>query len=117
MTEHAAARVHPLSDIFPAMPDAEYRQLAKDIARNGLLEEIVLYEDQILDGRHRYRACIDNGIEPRFRKYEGDDPVGAVLALNLHRRQLTPGQRASIAAELADAEKPGGAGPRRKNAP
>ena len=64
--------------------------------------------NQILDGRHRYRACIENGIEPRFRKYEGDDPVGAVLALNLHRRQLTPGQRALIAAELAD-EKPGGA--------
>jgi ParB-like chromosome segregation protein Spo0J len=108
MVEQSAIRVHPLSDIFPAMPDAEYKQLAKDIARNGLLEDILLFDEQILDGRHRYRACIDNDIEPRFRKYEGDDPVGVALALNLHRRQLTAGQRALIAAELAD-EKPGGA--------
>ena len=82
MTEQLAIRVHPLSDIFPAMPDAEYRQLVKDIARNGLLEDILLYDEKILDGRHRYRACIDNGIEPRFRNYEGDDPVGAVLVRN-----------------------------------
>ena len=104
--EQSGMRVHPIADIFPPLADAEYRELSQDIAEKGLLDDIVVYEGQILDGRHRYRSCIENGIEPRFRNYRGDDPVGHVLSRNLHRRHLTAGQRALIAAELAD-EKPG----------
>jgi hypothetical protein len=100
--------LHPAAKIFPQMDRVSYEELKADIGRNGLREKIVIYEDEILDGRHRYRACIEAGIEPSFRQHEGDDPVGFVVSMNLHRRQLNASQRAMIAAGLATFKRGGG---------
>ena len=107
MSEHLILEPHPLADIFPPMGRYEYEELRADIVRNGLLTPIVLYEGRILDGRNRYRICQETGITAPIFNYEGDDPVGVVASLNLHRRHLNPSQRAMIAARLADS-KPGG---------
>ena len=80
----------------------ELGELADDIMLNGLHQPIVLYQGQILDGRNRYQACELAGIEPDCTEYEGDDPLGYVLSLNLHRRHLTASQRAALAAEIAN---------------
>jgi hypothetical protein len=55
-----------------------------------------------LDGRNRYRACLAVGVEPRYREYTGDNPIGFVVSLNLNRRHLNESQRAVIAARLAN---------------
>ncbi len=49
-------------------------------------------------GRNRYAACQLAGIEPVFTTYDGDDPAGAALAVNIAHRHLTKGQQAVIAA-------------------
>jgi hypothetical protein len=41
-------------------------------------------------------------VECRSVEYTGDDPLAAVISLNIHRRQLTPSQLAIVGLELAD---------------
>ena len=93
---------HELSMAFPDMPLDQFQRLAKDIKANGLNHPIVLLEGKILDGRHRYKACREYGIAPRFREFhEGDadefchgDPVAYVQSENAARRQLSESQLA-----------------------
>lgn len=95
---------HPVANIFPLMTDDELATLAADIAENGLHEAIWLDADgRIIDGRHRYLACEHIGIEPTYRTWDGEGSVVAfVVSLNLHRRHLDVGQRAMVAARLAN---------------
>jgi len=95
---------HPVTAIFPEMAEDEYHALVEDIRENGLREPIWTYRGQIIDGRNRWRACSEVGIEPRTVEYTGDEGslVSVVVSLNLHRRHLTESQRAVIAAKLAN---------------
>jgi len=93
---------HPIAEIFPMMPEADLNALAADIAGHGLQEPIVTYEGKILDGRNRYVACFMQEIEPEYAAYGGDDPLGYVISLNLHRRHLNESQRAMVAAKMAN---------------
>jgi len=83
------------------MAEVEFEELKQDIAVNGLREAIWLHPDgSILDGRNRHRACIETGIEPRFRTWDSEGSLVAfILSMNLHRRHLTSSQRAVIALE------------------
>jgi ParB/Sulfiredoxin domain len=92
---------HPISAVFPAMSDEDFAALVTDIKTHGQRLPIMVYDDQVLDGWHRYRACLELGITPTFEEFTGRDPVAFVLSMNLQRRHLTESQRAMIAADLA----------------
>lgn len=95
--------VHPAATMFPLMHGVPLGELAADIAENGLIEPIVVYRGQILDGRNRLRACEMSEVEPRFTEWDGvGSPLAFVLARNLHRRHLNESQRAMIAARARE---------------
>lgn len=100
MTSEPQLSQHPISAAFPAMTDEDFAGLVKDIKTHGQRMPITIYEDQVLDGWHRYRACQQLGFPPMLEEFTGSDPVAFVLSLNLKRRHLTASQRAMIAAEL-----------------
>ena len=63
---------------------------------------VFLHEGKVLDGWHRYLACLVKQVPPRLRDYAGEcgSALHFVLAKNIDRRHLTPGQRALVAARL-----------------
>lgn len=93
---------HSLSEIFPLVGKEDLTSLSERIKKNGLKEKIVLYEDKILDGRNRYKACLIAGVEPEYEEYTGDDPYEYVIDLNYYRRHLNESQRAMVAAKMAN---------------
>lgn len=95
---------HEYSLVFPEMSPEQFKRLSDDIGVNGLLHDIVLYEGKILDGRHRYRACTEQGVMPRFREYTGTDAAGFVASENVARRHLSASQLAIAGVKLAEVE-------------
>jgi hypothetical protein len=93
-------KLHPMANLFPLMEGEPYVQLVNDIRENGLRQPIIRICGAILDGRNRFRACIDAGVEPHFQEFSGNDPLSFVLSTNLHRRHLNESQRAMVASRL-----------------
>lgn len=99
----ADLKIHPAAELFPLMTDEELDELAQSIQEHGLREPVVFWNvGELLDGRNRVLACERVGIEPPFIYFDGNDPWVYVADLNIHRRHLTVGQKAAIAAEMAE---------------
>ncbi|MFH0824413.1 MAG: ParB/RepB/Spo0J family partition protein [Pseudomonadota bacterium] len=95
-------RIHPAAQAIPAMLPDEYIALKADIEARGLLVPIETHNGQLLDGRHRFQACKELGIEPDVVEVtlNGTSPAEYVWSVNGIRRHLTPSQRAAVAVEL-----------------
>jgi hypothetical protein len=86
---------HPLSAAFPDMSREEYSELLDSVREIGIQNPIVLFEDKIIDGWHRYRASVELDIEcPAIDLSEEINPVLFVIAQNVSRRSLSASQRA-----------------------
>lgn len=92
---------HPLADLFPLIEGAEFENLVADIKANGVREPVILHEGKILDGRNRWKAATAAGVDVPTKDYEGADPLGFVISLNLHRRHLDESQRALVSAKIS----------------
>lgn len=93
---------HPYADLFPLMEGDDLDRLVTDIEQNGLQQPIVLHDGAILDGRNRFRACLEAQVPIVTETFAGKDPLAFVVSANLHRRHLSVSQRAMIAAKLAN---------------
>ena len=93
---------HEFCLMFPNADQQDFDGLVEDIALNGLLEPIMLFEGKILDGRTRYLACKVTNTPPTFMPFTGDsdEAYSYVVSKNLHRRHLTNVQRAFMVAKL-----------------
>ena len=88
---------HELTEMFPLLEGEPFEELVADIREHGLQVSILTHEGQIVDGRNRYRACRQAGVEPRYYQWHGRGSLVAyVIALNLHRRHLSASQLAMV---------------------
>jgi DNA modification methylase len=94
--------IHEVANLFPMMREEEFDALCVDIQTNGLITPICLFENKIIDGRNRYKACRKIGINPQTVNWKGEEGnlVNFVISANLHRRHLSSGQRAVLALEF-----------------
>jgi hypothetical protein len=98
---------HEIANEFPLLGEQETQELADNIKEVGLKQPLMLFENRILDGRNRYRACklIGRKLGPDDvvlfeEQHDGEDPVEYVIAINVRRRHLTKGQVAAVLVEL-----------------
>lgn len=94
-------KFHEVANIFPMMTDTEFEGLKASIKEDGVHEPVLIADGMIADGRNRWKACDELGIDCPTVQYNptkhGQSLVQYVMARNLHRRQMTAGQRAMIA--------------------
>jgi hypothetical protein len=92
---------HPITEAFPLLESNDFAALCDDIQANGLRQPIWTYEGQVIDGRNRYRACEARNVPQAFQEWDGQGSLAAFVAsLNVHRRHLSPSQRAMAGAKL-----------------
>jgi ParB-like chromosome segregation protein Spo0J len=94
---------HELANKFPLMEGKEFQELVEDVRVHRVREPITLFEGKILDGRNRYRAAKEAGIELMHGEFytlgEGVAPQAFVISANYHRRHLTADQKRAAIAE------------------
>jgi hypothetical protein len=98
---------HELSTVFSSFEETEeYKRLVDSIKKHGLFDPILVWKGKIVDGRHRHKACLEAGVEPRYEYLVDDIPFDKVrdrvVGKNILRRHLSKGQCAMIAVSLAN---------------
>lgn len=86
---------HELSKAGGDMKEADFAKLVSDIEKHGQRSRGVLYEGLVLDGWHRYEACMNLRISFEATTFTGseDDARSYAESMIEHRKHLTPGQR------------------------
>lgn len=93
--------IHPFAQAMPEMPESEFTLFKEDVRRNDQLQPILILDGMVLDGRHRQRAALELGIEPRYALLSEDtDPLPIVASGNRFRRNSTLGQMAIAAVKV-----------------
>jgi hypothetical protein len=110
--------VHPAAAVFPMIEGTELEELKQSIRKSGLLHPVVVHNGMVIDGRNRLAAWADIYRERmvwqadgsmaerpttiEWMPADGDSVADYVLRANVHRRQLTPDQRAAAVVRLAE---------------
>lgn len=70
--------------------ESDFQELKEDIRKHGQLARILVFQEMILDGRNRYRACRELGMIPLVAVFPGTyaEAVDMVVSLNLRRRHM-----------------------------
>jgi hypothetical protein len=124
MTWRDHIKVHPAAELFPMMSDEELRVLARDIKKQGLQNDVVLwFPDKVsfkpkiqdlflLDGRNRLEALSRSGAtEAQIAKHLDNailhdvttNPWQFVVSANIVRRHLNADQKRALIATLLKA--------------
>jgi site-specific DNA-cytosine methylase len=90
-------------NFFPEISGEDFDNLKNSIADgfNEKLGTITVYQNSILDGWNRYRACKETNVKPVYSSFEGTEQQAFEFSIkaNQDRRHLSKSQLAVIAIE------------------
>jgi hypothetical protein len=91
-------------NIFPEMSLEEFNRLKEDMQTNGFDPNypIMLYDNQILDGWNRYRACEELKKTPLFDHFAGNDEEAMALVMRSNKRRNLSDERLTALALQSD---------------
>src|SRR5215831_21105040 len=84
--------LHPITEDYADFTDQELAALRESLKVNGQLVEVVIWNGQIVDGRHRAKLCRELGLKIKYHDIGAtteDKMREIVRALNEHRRART----------------------------
>ena len=65
------------------------------IVDRGLQYPIAVWRGEIIDGVHRLRACMETGVEPKYKFLDDNqDPYEYLADANISLRDMTQNQKA-----------------------
>jgi hypothetical protein len=100
----ARKKQHPYGKTWQPFDEVTFADLVKNVAERGLDKDIVLFNGMVLDGWHRYRACLKTKTQPKFTVFTGTDLQAAELVhASGIRRQVSADQRYAAFDQLCDA--------------
>jgi len=107
------SEAYPATDVMPWAHDGDdFRELVESI-RVGFDEArpIIRHADtgKLIGGRRRELACRVAGVQPVYRdvRWDDDEIIAYVEREDLHRRNISPTQRAAVVVSLAALRKHG----------
>jgi len=91
---------------LPHKPET-VEDISNDMAANGfrLDRAITTHEGKILDGRHRYEAALQAGVDPVFVEFQGtkEEAIAYVTSENVARRHLNNQEKEYFYVQRAEA--------------
>jgi hypothetical protein len=105
-TDKPEWQYHEVCLWLPHKPET-VEDIANDMAANGfrLDRAIATYEGKILDGRHRYEAALQAGVDPVFVEFQGtkEGAIAYVTSENVARRHLNNQEKEFFYVQRAEA--------------
>jgi protein gp37 len=101
---YGIAGIHPAAEILPLAADDDFEVIQSNISATGIIEPIkVDSENLLIDGRNRLRAAWFLGLKSvPIERINPEDVLSYVISENIARRHLTVGQKAMLAAKIAN---------------
>lgn len=97
---------HEICKWLPYKPET-IDEIANDMKERGYRQDrpVVVYEGKILDGRHRYEAAVQAGVDPIFVEFQGtkEEAIDYVTSENVARRHLNNREKELFYVQRAEA--------------
>jgi hypothetical protein len=97
--------IDELKNLLPPLTDAEFTGLEESILKDGCLSPLVVWNNILVDGHHRYEICCKHQIPYAIKNVELDNLEHAKLWAWQHqenRRNLTPYHRGELALKFKE---------------
>ena len=78
----------PLSTLTMTYTIDGFEELKNDICKNGQLVPIILRDGNILDGRHRHKACMELGVDIKYKEMgllSDDEALDLVISNSINK--------------------------------